>query len=57
MSDRFLALLGFIVVAATAWYWQFGKPDRRSGGPIAVLTIFAALAVVGDELADAGVGQ
>ena len=47
VSDRLLALLGFIVVAATAWYWQFGKPDRSRGGPIAVLAIFAALAVVG----------
>jgi glycosyltransferase 2 family protein len=47
VSDRLLALLGFIVVAAAAWYWLFGEPDRSRGGPIAVVTIIAALATVG----------
>ena len=42
-----LALLGFVVVAATAWYGQFGMVDWSREGPIAVLAILAVLAMVG----------
>ena len=53
VTDRLLALLGFVVVAATAWYGQFGMVDWRREGPIAVLAI---LATAGRTLADASIG-
>ena len=43
VTDRLLALLGFVVVAATAWYGQFGMVDWRREGPIAVLAILATV--------------
>ena len=47
VTDRLLALLGFVVVAATAWYGQFGMVDWSRGSPIAVLAILAVLAMAG----------
>ena len=47
VTDRLLALLGLVAVAATVWFWQFNAVDRNLGRQIAILgaVVVAATAI------------
>jgi len=47
VTDRLLALLGLVAVAATVWFWQFNSVDRNLGRQIAILgaVVVAATAI------------
>jgi glycosyltransferase 2 family protein len=47
VTDRILAMIGVVLMARVAWFWQFESFDDRLGRQIAVLSVLIAVAAAG----------